>query len=62
MHTYVSQHNCVIKAKVKATCFDLKSHCWADLRTMTPQYRYSSVTDISTGKLKTGEAVQPQRT
>jgi len=31
---YFSQHNCIIKTEVKATCFDLKSHRQAKLRTM----------------------------
>ena len=35
---YFSQHNCIIKALVKATCFDLKSHRQAKLRTVGVLY------------------------
>ena len=33
-YIYFSQHNYKIKAGVKATCFDLKSHRQAKLRTV----------------------------
>jgi len=33
-YIHFSQHSCIIKAEVKATCFDLKSHRQAKLRTM----------------------------
>jgi len=33
-YIYFSQHNYIIKAYIKATCFDLKSHRRAKLRTM----------------------------
>jgi hypothetical protein len=33
-YIYFSQHNCIIKAYVKATCFDLKIHRQAKLRSM----------------------------
>ena len=34
IYIYFSQHNYIIKAQVKATCFDLKCHRQAKLRTM----------------------------
>ena len=34
IYIYFSQQNYIIKAKVKATCFNLKSHRQAKLRTM----------------------------
>jgi hypothetical protein len=48
LYIYFSQHNYIIKIEVKTTCFDLKSHRQAKLRTiLDPQYKYNSITDIS---------------
>ena len=34
IYIFFIQHNYIIKAQVKATCFDLKSHCQAKLRSI----------------------------
>ena len=46
-YIYFSQHNYIIKAWVKATCFDLKSHRQTKLSEAIPPPRYTGTEALS---------------